>query len=145
MNDVSISHDIIVAAVETYNPSLTYRERRLLGERRYGDLLVLVQRAIRDVKWLIYGWPLIGLVQVFLHGYGIVGGALELSDVTGAMRSAGILVLVWFLISAIVVKIGVSRLVVMERARFVLELAVDEAGAAEALPGLKTDSIDAGV
>lgn len=104
-----------------------------------------MQRAIRDVKWLIYGWPLIGLVQVFLHGYGIVGGALELSDVTGAMRSAGILVLVWFLISAIVVKIGVSRLVVMERARFVLELAVDESGAAEALPGLKTDSIDAGV
>src|SRR5690606_29009480 len=98
-------------------------------ERRYQDLLALVRRAIRDAKWMMVASPLIGFLQVFLHGYNIVGGFLRDGDMSGALRGGGILVAVGFLAAAIVVWIGVSRLVVLERAKVVLELAVDRAGA----------------
>ncbi|MFS8524855.1 MAG: hypothetical protein FWJ83_08335 [Limnochordales bacterium] len=54
-----VSHDMVVEAVKAYNPSLSYRERQLLDQRDYPGLLELLNRSVRDAKWMIVAWPVV--------------------------------------------------------------------------------------
>lgn len=143
-DDVRVWHDVVVKAVQAYSPSLPYRQRRLLQQRRYAVLLAIARKTSRDLKWLAIGLPLVFLLQTFLNGYTIVGGALEHGDVVGAVRSGGILVLVAFVAATVVVTMAVTRLLALERAIAVLELAVKQDGATETLPDPTAESVDAG-
>lgn len=124
-----VSHDMVVEAVKAYNPSLSYRERQLLDQRDYPGLLELLNRSVRDAKWMIVAWPVVALIQVVLHGYNIMGGLADGGDLARALRSAVILLAAWFLLGMGAAWVGVTRLASLERAKFVLELAVEQAAA----------------
>lgn len=124
-----VSHDMVVEAVKAYNPSLSYRERQLLDQRDYPGLLELLNRSVRDAKWMIVAWPVVALIQVVLHGYNIMGGLADGGDLARALRSAVILLAAWFLLGMGAAWVGVTRLATLERAKFVLELAVEQAAA----------------
>lgn len=117
---MNMPHEIIVAALEKGNPSMTFRERRLLQERDYDGLRAAVESYIRRTKSFMWSVPLIGLMQTVTQGW--ILPARGGWDASAALRNVAVLGGVLVVATAVIVSFGVSRLAKLERARTLLDL-----------------------
>lgn len=112
---------------------MSFQERRLLQERDYGGLRVAVESHTRRAKSLMWSIPLIALMQTVAHGW-IIPARLG-SDASVAVRNIGIMGVAFVITSAVVVAVGASRLVKLERARTLLDLYLEGTARYEAVGG----------
>lgn len=130
---MNISHETIAVAVQKGNPSMTFRERRLLENRDYEGLLAVVESYIRSTKSLMWSMPLIALMQTVAHGWIIPWR--NGWDGSVSVRNIAMMGTVFVVTAVVVVSLGVSRLVKLERARVLLELHLEGSSEREAIVG----------
>lgn len=124
---MNVSHETLATAVQKGNPTMTFRERRLLQARDYGGLLVVIDGYIRSTTSMMWVMPLLALLQTVVHGWVIPWR--NGWDAAVSLRNIAVMGTGFVLVAAAALSFGVSRLVKLERARVLLEFHLGEGAA----------------